>query len=558
MIRINLAVKGMRQAMRARLRDARKRAQRFAGADDGGMVFFALVILTIMLFVGGMAIDLMRYEAERSRIQAVADSSALAAASMRQDLPPVQVVEDWFAKADLSDALTGVVVDTGMNYKTVRAETRTVTRPYFMHMLGIDELRSAAAGRATERRTNVEISLVLDISGSMAGSKMTNLKSAAVEFVDRILREDTENKVSISLVPYNGQVNIGPDLINRYNLTDRHTSTYCVDLPTEAWNNLALSRTTPWPQNANADTYNSSNTSTGWSNDRMSPSSANRWCFPNAANRILAFNNSRTGLIARINNLEAIGATSIDLGLRWGAALIDPDSRSLVSEMVSAGIVPSSFEGRPFDYDDEENIKVIVLMTDGSHWPNEKVADGFRSGTSPIYLHSDGMYSIHHPGRDGTYKYWVPHRSEWRNVPWSGSSTCQTWSCVSTSTRTPLTWQTVWQQLRVQWVANQMYRRALGGTVTQWVNHLRVREGTVIGAGPHEVSTMDTRLNNLCTKLKDENVMIFGIAFEAPPTGAQVIQNCASSNRFYDVNGLDISTAFRSIRAQISALRLTQ
>lgn len=529
----------------------------FLRQEDGGMVVFALTVLLIMLFVGGMAIDLMRYESERSRVQATADAAALAGASMRQTLPATNVVNDWFAKADLADSLTGVTVENGLNFRTVRAETRTVTRPYFMHMLGVDELRSNAAGTAEERRTNVEIALVLDISGSMAGTKLTRLKEAAVEFVEDVLAEDTENRVSISVVPYSGQVNIGPDLTSRYNLTDRHTHSYCADLPAAAWTSTALSRTAPMPQHADADTYNTSNTSTSWSTSNMTPGTTNIWCMPNATNRVRVHSNNLSTLRNQINALEAIGATSIDAGFRWGAAMLDPGTRPVVQSLVSAGIVPSHFQNRPFDYGDPEVLKVIVLMTDGSHWPNEKVADGYRSGPSIIYRHSDGYYSIYHASQPGN-KYWVPHRSEWRAVPWSGSSTCTTWSCVATATRTPLDWQTVWQQLRVQWVANQLYRRALGGTLASHLNTLRVREGTVIGSGPHEVSTMDNRLNGLCTLVKAQNVAIFGIAFEAPTEGASVIQNCASPNRFYDVNGTGITTAFRSIRSQISALRLTQ
>ena len=534
------------------------RARRFRDAEDGGMLFFSLVVMLIMLFIGGMAIDMMRYEAERSRIQATADASVLAAASMRQTQPPAEVVADWFAKKDLSGSLTGVVVDNGLNFRSVRAETLTVTKPYFMQMMGIDELRSNAASTAEERRTNVEISLVLDISGSMAGTKLSRLQDAAAEFVTNILGEDTENRVSISVVPYNGQVNVGPDLMSRYNVQGGHTYSYCIDLPESTYYQLPLPTTLPMYQHADADTFNSSNTSTSWSTSNMTPSTSNIWCPANTTNRVRVHSNNISALTTQIRNLTAFGATSIDAGLRWGAAMIDPGSRAMVTSLANAGIVPSTFNGRPFDYDDEEVLKVIVLMTDGSHWPNEFVKTQYKSGPSPIYKHTDGYYSIYHESRSGTNKYWVPHRSEWRAVPWSGSSSCASWSCVSTSTRTPLDWRIVWQNLRVQWVANQLYRRALGGSVSSWIDELRTREGTVIGSGPHEVSEMDGRLNNLCGLLKDQNVAIFGIAFEAPTEGRNVIRNCASPGRFYDVEGLDISTAFRAIRAQISALRLTQ
>ena len=45
-------------------------------------------------------------------------------------------------------------------------------------------MKAPGASTAEQRVNNVEIVLVLDVSGSMSGTKITNLKSAAAEFVD--------------------------------------------------------------------------------------------------------------------------------------------------------------------------------------------------------------------------------------------------------------------------------------------------------------------------------------------------------------------------------------
>lgn len=548
------------------------------------MIFFALILIMLMILIGGMAIDFVCYEYDRARIQATADTAALAAASMRRtgeaELEAPVIVADWFAKAGLADALEDTQGIGNMNSRDVRILTRTTTRPFFLNMLGVDELTSPGAGRAIEARTNVEISLVLDISGSMLDpiprspnrqTKMEGLQDAAKEFVNTMLEGNSENRVSISLVPYSGQVNLGPDLMGQYNITDRHTNSYCVDLPTTAYSSLVLSPTTPIPQNAHADTYNSASDTTSWSNSNMAPASNNRWCMNNSNNEIRVLSNDAETLGNQIDSLEAVGATSIDAGLRWGAALLDPGSRSVVTGMTritkrvgrgsSARDVPlvdPEFDGRPFDYDDRDTTKVIVLMTDGSHWPNEFVAEGYRSGPSPIFRHSDGNYSIHHPTRSGSAKYWVPHRSEWRQAPWAGTS-CSAMSCVPAASRAALDWQTVWQNLRVQWVANQLYRRPLGISFNAAVNRLRTREGVTNSSGNHDVRIMDTRINDLCTLLKNQGVLVFGIAFAAPDAGATVIRNCASPNRYYPVTEVqDLNGVFRDISRQIISLRLVQ
>lgn len=532
------------------------------------MIFFSMIILLIMLFVGGMAIDLMRYEAERSRIQAVADASALAAASIRQTRQPVPVVEDWFAKADLSDALVNVDVDLGANFRSVRAETRTVTRPYFMHMLGVDELKSFAAGSAEERRTNVEISLVLDVSGSMnSGSRASNLRTAAKDFIDRILREDTENRVSISIVPYNGHVMLGTELFSRHNVTHQHslpdTSTprRCIDLPNPAYtSSIALSRTTGFAQAAYADTFQRAydeitNTTPPNSYSHPQPPDNNViWCTGRTDNRIRPLSNDRVALMAAIDGLEFTGATSIDLGMKWGATLIDPASQPMVAQL-AGGVVPTYFGSRPVPYADPETLKVIVLMTDGEHFVMQQLNNAYRSGQSPIWRRWDSgvgawRYVIHHPSRSGTNKYWAPHLNsgagQWVSSPSSiGSGTTQ------------MDWRNLWRDVRMKWVAWQLYARALGGTSGS-ARQTQFNDAMNMFRTETTTSDMDARLLNLCNQVKARNVLVFGIAFEASDHGTNLIRDCASPNRFYDVNGSDLAAAFSSIRVQISALRLTQ
>jgi Flp pilus assembly protein TadG len=554
--------------MRHRLDAAHRDALAFRRSEDGGMIFFSMIILLIMLFVGGMAVDLMRYEAERSRIQAVADASALAAASIRQTRTPDDVVTDWFAKANLSESLVNVDDQVGMNFRSVRAETRTVTRPYFMHMLGVDELRSNAAGSAEERRTNVEISLVLDVSGSMnSGSRASNLRTAAKDFIDKILRDDTENRVSISIVPYNGQVMLGTELFSRHTVTHQHslpnTSTprRCIDLPDNAYDtSIPVSRTTGYAQSAYADTFQWAYDETYYTNTPsfythpQGPDNTVIWCTGRTDNRIRPFSNDRLGLMAAIDNLEFTGATSIDLGMKWGATLLDPASQPMISQ-IAGGVVPTYFGTRPVAYTDQETLKVIVLMTDGEHFVMQQLKNEYRSGLSPIWRRWDSgvgawRYVIHHPTRSGSNKFWAPHMNSGAGQ-WVASA-----SSIGSGV-TQMDWRDLWRDVRMKWVAWQLYARAWGGTS----GSLRTTEfNKAMNMFREEVSIddMDARLLNLCGQVKAQNVLVFGIAFEAPDRGTNLIRNCASPNRFYDVNGSDLTAAFSSIRVQISALRLTQ
>lgn len=90
---------------------------------------------------------------------------------------------------------------------------------YFMSLLGVDRLRNGVAGKAREAVQSVEISLVLDISGSMGNnSRLVNLKVAAKNFIDKVFTNTPPGSLtSVSIVPYNGTVVVGETLLKHLN-----------------------------------------------------------------------------------------------------------------------------------------------------------------------------------------------------------------------------------------------------------------------------------------------------------------------------------------------------
>jgi hypothetical protein len=516
---------------------------RFTRDESGTLIIFGLFIFVLMLFAGGMSVDLMRHEARRTLVQNTADRAVLAAAAMRQELEPEDVVADYFEKAGVPEGLTGITVDSGLNFRNVRADTSSEISPFFMQMLGVDSIEAISAGAAEERITNVEIALVLDVSGSMgSNSKIQNLRAAADEFIETILRDDQEDRVSIAVVPYNAQVNLGPDIFDKFNITHEHgvVNSWCVDMPSTVYNSFTLARTLAMPQHGHVDIMSTSSSSNSYQTPQ-SPSESNRHCKTTTANHAVPPTNDETVLRNKVTGLTAQGNTSIDAGFRWGLTLLDPASRSVIADLAADGAVPAHFANRPLDFDPNEVLKVVVLMTDGEHVASQWLNTDYRTGLSPIYRSTNNnRYSIFHSSASGSNKYWVPHLSTWQSVPFSDGG------------RTQLTWPQVWSNVRMTWVARQLYARAFGNSSTQYNNAMNAFRSS------GNAGSMNTRLNTLCTNAKGQGVVIFGIAFEAPSVGVTTIRNCASPGLFYDVNGLEIATAFRHIRSQISKLRLTQ
>jgi Flp pilus assembly protein TadG len=534
-----------------------QRLARFRHVEDGALIIFALVLFILMTMMGGIAVDLMRYEATRTTLQNTLDRSTLAAASLTQTLDPEEVVNDYFVKAGLDQYLTSVTVSEGINFREVEADALANTQPMFLHMMGIQEFEAPGHSMAEQRISNVEIMLVLDVSGSMASNnKLTNLKVAANEFIDTVLSSDADGLISIGIVPFNGQVNLGATLISQYNAPypTGQADVNCVDLPNSVYNGTGISQSVSLPRTAHADTFSSTSQTTSYvaytSTSSATVNLANVWCPPQGGNIVRLPSQSISTLQSQINGLYAVGATSINAGFKWGLALLDPSARDMYDDLILAGSIPEALSGRPYEYTDAEAMKVIVLMTDGEHFAEERVNDVYKSGLAPIYRsNNDNNYSVYHASVATASKYWVPHLGTWQAQPWTNST--------NTGTSTQLTWPQVWANLRQTYVAWQFYARALGTTSSTRT----AAYNTAMADFKDQTATsaMDSQLQGICTMAKDEGVIVYGIAFEAPAGGQTQIRGCSTSTaHYFNASGLQISTAFNAIASNISQLRLTQ
>lgn len=512
----------------------RDRLTTFAREEDGSVLPFSMTVIFLLMMVGGLALDVMRHEERRVAIQQTLDNSVLAAASLKQTLPPNTVVTDYFAKLGMSEYLGAVNVQSGLNFRTVTAEASADTKPTFLKMLGIDEFTVNAESGAEERISNVEVSLVLDISGSMSGSRINNLRPAAKDFIDTILENSEPGRATMSIVPYAAQVNLGPDLMAQFNVTAQHDKTYCVELPDSTFNSIALSRTSPLIHNNHFDP---------WSNYQSGVNQTNcpwysTWTTTalKASNNVLPISNNATVLKARVDSLVVGGNTSIDLGVKWGALLLTPTSRPITAGLISRGAVSSAHAARPLDFNAAETIKVLVVMTDGSNTTEYKVKPAYRDGNSPVWRNSSGQTATFKADRTGDKKYYWQSNSTWYATPPTGA--------------TQQTWQQLYDRYSVQNIAWNFYVRP--GLATDFNTQYYAMLDTVY-------ATKDARLQQICTAAKEAGVVIYGIGFEAPTAGRDQVRACASSpSHYYDAAGLQIGTVFQSIASQISMLRLTQ
>jgi len=530
-------------AMRSRL--GQRLLGRFMRREDGTITTFALMVFILMVAVAGIAIDIMRYETQRVQLQYTLDRSVLAAASVTQPLNPVDVVENYFDISGLENYRLSVDVEEGINFRRVEAYAELEINTLFMHMFGVRVLTSPAEGAAEERIRNVEVSMVVDISGSMGwGSKLPNMQNAAREFVTTVLQAnetDGGNLVSISIIPYNGMVNLGEPLESVFNLSGEHNQSSCVRFTDEQFTRTNIDQTEEIERIAH------------WDYDHYFWDSAFQrpYCPTDNYGAILPWEHDEDVLHDFIDNLQANGWTAIDLGMKMGVAMLDPAARPAVNTLVGSSEVHADFTDRPAIYGDPETIKVIVLMTDGENTNQYDVRQPYKRGFSPVHYHADDdRYSVFVAGRDDDEDYWISNGEPdewsgyWSDEPYKGDESLA------------LSWPYLWANYTGRYIANQ-YLYIPANQAGNWGLHNAIaNNGDELYAGRTQA---DNNLRDICDAANAQNILVFSIGFEAPAGGQAVMEYCASSPaHYYDVQGIEISDAFASIARTINQLRLIQ
>ena len=349
---------------------------RFWADQSGNMSYLALTGALMMMVFGGVGIDMIHAELRRTKIQNTLDRAVLAAADLENDLDPQFVVNDYFRAMNMSDTLVDVDVQNLVNAKRVTASGAESINSNFTRLLGMETLDVSGRARGEEGANNIEVSLVLDISGSMAdNNKMGQLRNAAHQFFDLLFTDDNQDRISISLVPYSEHVNPGPDITDHLDVSWRHGYPHCAEMPDEEYGSPVLNRDITYEQVQHFQ----------WNyfggNDRD-----DTICPQFSYERITPFSQDKDALKQQIADLQPRAGTAIFLGMKWGAALLDPATQDITASMAANSQVDSTFSNRPVAYDDDTTIKTIVLMTDGQHDKSMRLQDWAYNSKSEIAL----------------------------------------------------------------------------------------------------------------------------------------------------------------------------
>jgi Flp pilus assembly protein TadG len=185
------------------------------------MIFSLALPVLVLVTMGG--VDINRASTVRINLQDALDAATLAAArsphstdteltrvglsALRANLqayPDIILREDQTTFSLNSDSV--VVANAKVDVKTLVASL--VLPPYGKFM--DDYLPVGAHSEVNRSSKNIEVGLVLDITGSMSGSKIRDLQSAARDLVDIVVQDvQSPYYTRMAVIPYSIGVNVG-------------------------------------------------------------------------------------------------------------------------------------------------------------------------------------------------------------------------------------------------------------------------------------------------------------------------------------------------------------
>ena len=324
-----------------------KHPRRFGSDDTGSVaVIFAFLLLTLCLFIGA-AVDFGSAMRAKTVMQGAGDAAVLAAATHLKTFPSDMATAETKARAVYLANRQGqdfTINDEDVRFKLTRERDGALMAEafadgsvptHFTKVVHMNKLPVSSYSAARIERMNVEMALVVDVTGSMAGSKLSTLKDAAKGLVDDVIWDDQSVWQSrIALIPYSYAVNISdlPGPIPTIFPDPPHTSDWrlqpgCVSERTDG--------------GRYSDTLASVNrVYSGNTNCAVPPAQS--------------LSNNTTTLKTNIDGFSARGATATHVGAAWGFYALSPTWAARFGHTVNP-------------YTDKDTAKYLVIMSDGDN-----------------------------------------------------------------------------------------------------------------------------------------------------------------------------------------------
>ena len=501
---------------------------RFLRSKRGGVALpFALVAVPVT-FMSVAAVDFHRATMIKTGLQDALDAATLTVGrSSASDAPTIQALGQATLAANLKAYSSATLTSSSfvLDGSTVEASAQIAVTPLVVDVFGGGDLQVAATSQVVRAINKLEVSMVLDNTGSMAGSKISLLKTAAASFVDTLstaaARSTDPDSVKIGLVPFSMTVNVGSayrdaswmDQNAVSPINDEIFSTHAnrftlfqqMGVP---WGGCVESRQAPYDVQDTApdpstpatlftpffapDEPGTNGTSNTWSNMT--------WYNNYIPDVVSGAWNLHQGYAAKYNTTAIRTGTNSSTGYTYG-----PNAGCQLQPLKRLSTDWTGLKAAINAMTPIGDTNIPMGMVWGWHLlsPNAPFSDGVAYGTprttKVVVMMTDGQNQMTSNSNNNASFY--------------------------------------------------------NGDGYVWQNRL----GITSGSDGQRQSMLDSRLTTLCTNMKAQGIVIYTVRVDVTDNNYAVLQNCASSpDKFYNVqNANDLTAVFNGIAGAIENLRIS-
>ncbi len=333
--------------------------------DERGHVamIFAAAIIPLVSMVGAV-VDYGQASNTRSKMQAALDAAVLAAAKQYAATGSMaaaqSTAETHYSKAAFN-APSGTITQAVMGAGVLEISAAATIDTTFLGLVGIPKMDVTASSAAAISGKELELSVVLDSTGSMYGRPLAELKAASADLLDIVLTKSQKRR-RMAIVPFAHAVNVGNYFEAVTGETREHTVNVCNKWywkkkcwdEVRAYSSCVVERKGPENDTdvppADGQYFRVYDVEKAVANDRKIRGYP---CRPGSA-MMAPLTSDRAVLEDAINDMVADGSTAGHIGAAWAWYTLSPNW---------AGIWP--IESQPGDYRDDGIMKVTIIMTDG-------------------------------------------------------------------------------------------------------------------------------------------------------------------------------------------------
>ena len=175
-------------------------------------MMFGLAAIPFFAF-GGLAVDYSRAMMVKNRLSSALDATALAVAGQTgQTEAQLRASADAYFQANYPDSELGTTSALQITFgdREIAISATATVETLIMGLIGYHTMTVEAEAEVKKSSNSLEVAMVLDVTGSMGGTRIADLRAAATDLVNTVIWDDqTQYTSKVALVPYSMGVNVG-------------------------------------------------------------------------------------------------------------------------------------------------------------------------------------------------------------------------------------------------------------------------------------------------------------------------------------------------------------